>query len=209
MRLRTPLLIFSLSLLGPGCSLVHDGVSVLASRTCDALQEHHEWHRNRKWAEEAWKQCQANATTTLSDDYAAGFKEGFAQFLYEGGNGEPPPLPPRQYRKLRYQSPEGYQAIEDWFAGYRQGSAAADDRGYRRWVTGPSSHSAGHPPPHSFPDPVRMPRRRIPFRVIPQQDEIELPAPRKAVSEGSSTPMKLRMSVKVHGTDTLAERGEK
>jgi hypothetical protein len=74
-----------------------------------------------------------------SPDYAMGFKDGFADYLYAGGTGEPPPLPPRYYWKMRYETPDGHQAMEDWFAGFRHGAGVARASGYREWVTIASS----------------------------------------------------------------------
>src|SRR5205807_2557372 len=73
-----------------------------------------------------------------SEDYAQGFKDGYAEYLYRGGDGEPPLLPPKRYRHVRYQTPQGYMAAEDWFAGYRHGAAVAHHTGARRWITGPT-----------------------------------------------------------------------
>jgi hypothetical protein len=96
--------------------------------------------RNRHWAERAWEEvCQGEPARGFSTHYAQGFKEGFATFIYEGGTGLPPPLPPRRYRSVQYQNPQGYRAIEDWFAGYRHGVRVAEQGNYRRWVTGPSA----------------------------------------------------------------------
>src|SRR5207253_39443 len=70
---------------------------------------------------------------------------------------QPPPLPPACYRAVRYQTPEGYRAIEDWFGGFRHGVAAAREGGYRDYVTGPSSFRAPLPdhspsaPPEATP----------------------------------------------------------
>src|SRR5207237_1248141 len=97
---------------------------------------------------------------------AVGFKEGFAEFLYQGGDGEPPPLPPQKYRSIRYQTPEGYQAVEAWFAGYRHGAAEARKSGQRELVTGPSALRVPSPPL----DPPR--------EVAPVPGE-PLPPPRK------------------------------
>ena len=36
------------------------------------------------------------------------------------------PQPPSKYRELQYQSPMGYLAIEQWYAGYQHGAAAAE-----------------------------------------------------------------------------------
>jgi hypothetical protein len=125
---------------GPGCGLCQTATRVVVNRVRQSLQDCAELCRDRKWANEAWqKACAPEAGHSFSDDYARGFKDGFQEYVCRGGNGEPPPLPPPDYRALRYQTPEGYHAIEDWFAGYRHGAAAAREGGYRNWVTGPSS----------------------------------------------------------------------
>jgi hypothetical protein len=127
-------------LLGSGCALITSGAQVIAHRTCEAVDDKIELQRDKKWAHEAWdKQRVAMKPLQPSHDYADGFIEGFQAYLFAGGNGEPPVLPPERYRKPRYQNPEGYRAIEDWFAGYRHGASVAKDRGYRDLVTGPSS----------------------------------------------------------------------
>jgi hypothetical protein len=146
----------------------------MVAEVCQAVEDHAERQRNKKWAAAAWRDVHAQAPG-LSADYGAGFREGFAQYLYQGGNGEPPLLPPPHYRKLRYQTPEGYQAIADWFAGYRHGAAVAHDGGFRQWVTGPSSLSAAPQlPPEEGPVPI------IHLKVLPPRGEGELPAPRQA-----------------------------
>jgi hypothetical protein len=194
MRARFLLLIVLLGLLNSGCFLIHEATSVLASRTFGSLEECAERCRNHRWAEKAWKDfCQRAGKASFSDDFARGFKEGFAEYLYEGGTGEPPPLPPRCYRKLCYQTPEGYQAIQDWFLGYRLGAVVACDGGYRRWVTGPSSLSAWDPPPevpHTEQElpPLDAPPQRVPIRVVPSRREQELPPPRKTTSERAPAP---------------------
>jgi hypothetical protein len=66
-----------------------------------------------------------------SPDYALGFRDGFVDYVYAGGNGEPPPVPPRQYWNVMLRSPEGKQLADAWFAGYRHGAQIARDGGYR------------------------------------------------------------------------------
>jgi hypothetical protein len=164
-----------IGLLCQGCGLCVQTTRVLVARVSQCCEDHAERQRNKKWAAAAWRDVHAEAPD-LSGDYGAGFREGFAQYLYQGGNGEPPPLPPPHYRKLRYQTPEGYQAITDWFAGYRLGANVAHDGGFRRWVTGPSSLSAALslvPPPEEGPVPT------IHLKVLPPRAEGELPAPRQ------------------------------
>ena len=56
-----------------------------------------------------------------------------------GGCGEPPPVPPRRYWKNAYQTPQGHQAIQDWFAGFRNGASDAEASGWRHFATVPSS----------------------------------------------------------------------
>jgi hypothetical protein len=91
-------------------------------------------------AAEAWNDYRdAHSDIPYSTDFADGFRDGFADYLYAGGNGEPPLLPPPCYRSIHYQTAQGFQAKEDWFAGFRQGAAIAQAGGYRQWITGPSS----------------------------------------------------------------------
>jgi hypothetical protein len=105
--------------------------------------------RNRVVAETAWEQMQqANPEVQYSPDFADGFKDGFSDYLYAGGTGEPPPVAPDGYRRAVYQSPAGHQAIEDWFRGFREGAAQARASGLRELVTLPAS--------------VGMPRRMPP-----------------------------------------------
>jgi hypothetical protein len=154
MRGTLPLCVIGLCTFAPGCRLVY----YTADNLCRTVEHCHqavcEHLRDRRWAANAWNDfCRCNPDAALSGDFAAGFEAGFADFLFAGGTGEPPPLPPERYRKLRYQTPEGYRAKEDWFAGFRAGAAAAHDGGYRQWITGPSSF-AGLPP---FPLPPQAP----------------------------------------------------
>jgi hypothetical protein len=72
----------------------------------------------------------------LSADEACGFEDGFVDYVIYGGNGTPP-LPPRRYWKSN--RPNGYQAIQDWYNGFRHGAAVAQASGYRECVTIPLS----------------------------------------------------------------------
>jgi hypothetical protein len=140
MRATLALGISGFALLLAGCSLVGSGMDHVAYGVREAWEDHQERARDRRWAEDAWNRtCASQPDAASSADYADGFQEGFAHYLYVGGSGAPPPLPPRRYRALSYQTPQGYQAIEDWFAGYRQGTAVARQGPFRDWVTGPSA----------------------------------------------------------------------
>lgn len=126
------------TMLCSGCALIHDGGRNLCHAVCAPLQTHRENARNRRWADQAWRQYSCNGPRKHSDDFERGFKEGYVEYLYRGGDGEPPLVAPARYRHFRYQSPDGFLAIEQWFAGYRQGSALARDTGMRNFITGPS-----------------------------------------------------------------------
>jgi hypothetical protein len=128
-----------------GCGLGLQATRVLTYRTAEAIEDHKERKRNRDWAEATWNRLSPTVGQLgCSPDYADGFKEGFAEYLFQGGQCHAPSLPPLHYRKIKYQTPEGYRAIELWYAGYQHGASVADEGGFRRLVTGP-------PPPSSVP----------------------------------------------------------
>ena len=140
MRARLALTFVGLSLLSPGCELFYlagnDLTHEVEQRTDDLLSCLH----YRELAKEAWNDVQkANPDVVFSVHYIQGFKDAYADYLNFGGSADPPPLPPRRYRKVTNQTPEGRQAIENWFAGFRHGAKAAQDSGYRQLVTVPTT----------------------------------------------------------------------
>lgn len=140
MRQRLVTMVFASCLCTSGCTLVSDVTHLVGYKAAETMRDCAEQRRNRRWAEGAWEMAQADARTRCtSADYADGFKCGFADFLYRGGNGEPPFVAPKRYRALRYQTEGGYQAVLEWFAGYRHGASVADSSGYRRLVIGPTA----------------------------------------------------------------------
>jgi hypothetical protein len=126
-----------------GCSLVESAkrtllLEPLAFPTCK--DSHRTQRRDRQWAKAAWEaEMAANPELCSSVEYQRGFEDGFADYLYAGGTGEPPPVPPRRLWNLDYRTPEGHKAVEDWFAGFRQGARAVREAGYRDFVTVKSS----------------------------------------------------------------------
>jgi hypothetical protein len=86
----------------------------------------------RQWADEAWAaESVVCPEIADADDYSLGFRDGFVDFVYAGGAGEPPPLPPRKFWNIGWRTPAGANAAEQWFAGYRHGAQVARDGGYR------------------------------------------------------------------------------
>ena len=141
--------------------------------------------RDCRRAKEAWQEAQAACPDqAFSKDYAEGFLAGFRDYLDAGGNGQPPGAPPFRYWLARYETPEGHQAVEDWYAGFRHGAAAARASGYRELNVIPLScppvdavvdaeraaHGPG-PAGMTFGPPGGLPP---PLEVVPDQ----LPPPR-------------------------------
>lgn len=178
MRMTLTLCLIGLCVSGPGCSLFVNATKSVVGETSQCMEEFSECVRNRKLANEAWATVeQAKPKHAPSNDYADGFKAGFADYLEAGGTGEPPLLPPHRYWKARYETPQGYHAIEDWFDGFRHGAAAARASGYRQWVTVPVANA-----PHGVPGVV--PALPLPAVIGPAPERAVdpvLPFPRAVV----------------------------
>jgi hypothetical protein len=117
-----------------GCGLVENGVRTLVIEPLQYpsdLDECQTCSRNHARAVAALGAYECQNAMCSSDDFAWGFKRGFTDYLDNGGSGQPPPLPPRHYWKLKYQTPEGYRAIQEWFSGFQQGVEVAKASGFR------------------------------------------------------------------------------
>jgi hypothetical protein len=143
MRLRRVVALLGLAALAPGCTPLANVARVVLCEPaayCLHMDECVSHCRNLDLAEEAWAQFEsALPDACYSDDFADGFKAGFADFLWAGGNGDPPVVPPRQYWKPQYESPQGQQMMQDWFRGFRHGAAVARESGYRDVIMVPAS----------------------------------------------------------------------
>lgn len=137
MRLVVMLSICGLSFLGSGCALVHDTATSFAFSLARPVEECLEKYENKKAAKAAW--WEVSAEGEYSEHYGKGFKHGFAEYLFRGGNGQPPVVAPPCYRSICYQNPEGHEMVQDWFAGYRHGADAAKQSGLRRFIIAPSA----------------------------------------------------------------------
>ena len=135
-------LVLGLLCLTPGCSFFY-----LAKRTMHyepreydiTLEEAEACEQYAIWAEEAWSEWQSNnAAVAVSRDYYDGFRNGFVDFCFAGGSGEPPPVPPRRFWRTLYRNTAGDQSVADWSAGFRAGASAARAGGYRKRAIVPS-----------------------------------------------------------------------
>jgi hypothetical protein len=129
-----------------GCGFCGYALQNLKNSPADALDDHAANRRFRKIAKAAWQTVETDGFPIhYSADYADGFQAGFVDYLEANGTGEPPAAPPKRYRHSRYETPAGQQAINDWFAGFRHGTQAAQASGYRPAVVLPLAL----PPRHS------------------------------------------------------------
>jgi hypothetical protein len=123
-----------------GCNLAVNFSRDVVFEVERASHECAEKVRDQRLAAAAWNEVQESTHKgAYSTDYARGFKDGYADYLFAGGTGEPPLLPPRHYWGVGYETPDGVQAIQDWFAGYRHGAVEAEQSGYRQLVMIPLS----------------------------------------------------------------------
>jgi hypothetical protein len=127
-----------------GCSVWQD-----AGRTMLREPAEYAWKLDRKrslgvyrqWADEAWAMQSGSCAEVGSvDDYALGFRDGFVDYVYAGGEGEPPPVPPRKFWNIGWRKDQNDAAAYEWFAGYRHGAQAAREGGYRERGVVPSAY---------------------------------------------------------------------
>lgn len=169
MRLIQFLVLGGLGTLSCGCGLIKNATRNLVHEPAMRAGECQESHRDSSMAADVWRQIEsASPGQEHSPHYVKGFKDGFADYLYSGGTGAPPAVPPWHLRTYKYQNPEGHRAVQEWYAGFADGAAVAAQSGYRQWVTVASSA----PPPHDGRLPAEMFAPGAP-----------LPMPRKAPSE--------------------------
>ncbi|QDU62604.1 hypothetical protein Pan216_34710 [Planctomycetes bacterium Pan216] len=138
-RMLAACIIAGVCLQGTGCALYKSAFRNICHEHKRKSDEYFAKRRDRAVAKKVWAEIRdSSPDCTYSVDYADGFKEGFVDFVRYGSPDVPRPLPPRKYWRNRYQTPQGLQAMEDWFAGFDHGMAAAHDGGYRSFVVIPT-----------------------------------------------------------------------
>jgi hypothetical protein len=155
-------------------------------------------HRSHILARHAWQEVLAKCPgEEFSHPYKCGFLAGYADYLQEGGTGDPPPVPPLRYQLLHHQSREGEREAQEWFAGFRHGAGLAKQSGQREWVLVPLS---GPWPEEFYREPygwaywskVGQMRRTRP-EPLPKPQEGPpaelLPPPRVEPEEGAQGPV--------------------
>lgn len=84
-----------------------------------------------KCCEDAWDRYESQCRRSPSKHFKNGFRDAFYE-IADGGDGTVPPVPPKKYWNAYYRSPEGKIYAQQWFNGYRVGSAIALQRGLDR-----------------------------------------------------------------------------
>ena len=152
----------------------------------------------RQWADEAWE-MESGACPELvgADDYALGFRDGFVDYVYAGGAGEPPPVPPRKFWNVAWRTPAGAAGAEQWFAGYRHGAQTARNGGYRQNGVLQSSYlESGGPwiegelPTTPMPEEVGAPAESLPEPSdAGTHEELMLPEPPTPPADDGEAPL--------------------
>jgi hypothetical protein len=166
------LLLLAFCLSQPGCSFLIYSIQNLIEAPIDAKDRCVMHARFLAMADDTWNHVRkADPTIPYSGHYVRGFEDGFVGYL-ENGSVEPPAEPPWIYRTSHFETPEGVEAIHDWFAGYRHGALAAQSSGFREAaVILPLGRA-----PYQTPVPVAAPEAGSPQGDKPKVDE--LPGPR-------------------------------
>jgi hypothetical protein len=92
------------------------------------------------FAQEAWLDHLSHLKTDCPPKaFESGYIDGFADYLFKGGNGAPPTVPPNYLRRYQYLSPDGHSEIEEYYSGFAAGAADAKASGQRIYFTIPVS----------------------------------------------------------------------
>jgi len=185
MRKRLGLYLAGCCLVSPGCGPIFNEVRTLVCEPAEysrRIDNATDCKRNKIAAEAAWADYQAcHLENEYSYDFTLGFLEGFADYLYAGGTGMPPPIPYRTYWRPEFESVEGHAAIKDWFTGFKEGAAVARQSKLRNLVVVPASTALPPvippPPPPSPPSSMLLPGTVLqpPAPPLPQPEQLPKP----------------------------------
>ena len=96
------------------------------------MQRHVSRLHDRVWAKRAFHLRYGHCNRMHADHFEEGFLAGYCD-IYEGGDGQTPTLPPKKYWGFQYQSEEGYEMQQAWYAGFEQGAVSAKGDGSSRY----------------------------------------------------------------------------
>jgi hypothetical protein len=117
----------------------------------------------RDLADRAWDEIRrSDPELRCATDFADGFKDGFVDYVYAGGSGDPPPVPPRRYWNVDFRTTGGHEAANRWVEGYRLGVTTAREGGFRDQAVLQSTFR--YEPTHdmAMPSYLEMPNAEMP-----------------------------------------------
>ena len=149
--------------------------------------------------------------------FTAGWKEGYLA-ITSGSSGEIPPVPPEEFWKDRFRTPEGRGRVDAWYSGYQCGVMAAEKDGvgilahipvgpgmYQRmptmWEPGEWKRPTTVPTPEQLPDGSAedgMVRRPVEPRLAvatPPAGPVAAPAPVAEVHPQPVAPVAPRVAI--------------
>jgi hypothetical protein len=133
------------------CLLAESGCSFARNIRRNLIYEVHYVHNEkvirrlaRQYARQAWEAMVGRYGDCFGRAYEDGFIDGFVDYIVYGGcvsgcgeSAMVPAVPPPHYIKARYMSQEGLREVEEWYMGFRHGSATAMASGLRTLVVVP------------------------------------------------------------------------
>ncbi len=174
------------NIVGNACKLVKRG-----NRLDDCMIG----YRNSVLAAKAWhneKHCFKNRRHV--NDYKAGFMKGYAD-VATGSDGCVPAVAPQEYLGWRYQSPDGQQSVNAWFAGYPLGVRAAERDGVGNWgQIRPMGRNTSQAITNQYQPYVPDPTPESPFYEEPSTPPLPQVDPSSSPATGSAGDMNLEPS---------------
>jgi hypothetical protein len=131
-------LLIGLVLAQTGCSLGRNIAHNLVNEPRERYNETRLTQRIQRDSRQAWNEyCHQFPNRTLTDDFAEGFRDGYADYLQSGGTATAPAVPPLRYRRTRYLSPQGHAQVHEYMNGVKAGLESAAISGRRQYLTVP------------------------------------------------------------------------
>ena len=119
-----------------GCGLFTNAAHNFVNEPIQCLNNAALTKATRSWGKDACVvYMSSHPECTNSKSFAEGFVDGYSDYLDNGGNGSSPAVPPLAYRRNKYLTQEGQQAILDYMSGFAVGTTEARASGIRNSLT--------------------------------------------------------------------------
>ncbi len=119
-------------------------VLVTLASGCSHFQEAQNRYLTKRQAARAYKTApDVPHKGRMAKHFQRGWKAGYYD-VAQGGQGEPPLMPPQTYWSFKYQNAQGAHEIATWYEGFQQGAIAAHHNGVHQFTTIPTSPFEPH-----------------------------------------------------------------